>query len=168
MDESQFVVLGRITGAHGIRGWVKVYSETRPRDGILGYSPWFLRRNGQWVPFEVSEGRLQGKGLVAQLEGCGDREAAIALKGAEIAIPRARLPEPEAGEYYWADLIGLAVETTSGVSLGRVDHLLETGANDVLVVRGDQERLVPFVPDQVVVEVDLKGGRLVVDWDPDF
>jgi 16S rRNA processing protein RimM len=103
------------------------------------------------------------------LEGCDDRDAAAALMGQQIAILRSQLPSPEAGEYYWADLVGLLVSNTEGVALGRVDSLLETGANDVLVVVQDGvERLIPFVQGQFVKDINLEEGRMLVDWDPDF
>ncbi len=111
---------------------------------------------------------VQGKGLVAKLKGCDDRESARDLIGALIQVRRGDLAELEPGEFYWADLLGLKVETLSGTELGAVDNLLETGANDVLVVRGDRERLIPFLQGQVVHDVDLDKQRIRVDWDPDF
>jgi 16S rRNA processing protein RimM len=107
--------------------------------------------------------------VLAKLEGCNDRNAAEELVGALITVPRAALPDTSLpGEYYWADLVGLAVKTTDDVDLGRIDHLFETGSNDVMVVQGDRERLVPYIWKQVVLEVDLKAGEMLVDWDPEF
>ena len=163
------IVLGRITGLYGVRGWLKVYSNTQPRDNILRYERWQIGHLGQWHAAVLEEGRSHGKGIVAKLQGCDDRDAAAALLGLEIAIQREQLPPAEDGEYYWADLVGLAVSNTEGVALGRVDHLLETGANDVLVVQQDEvERLIPFVQGQFVKAIDLTTGTMVVDWDPDF
>lgn len=163
------MVLGQVNGLFGIRGWVKVFSHTEPRENILDYGPWLLRTpDGRVREFRVLEGRRQGKGLVARLEGIEDRDAAAAWMGAEISIPRSRLPEPDEGEYYWTDLIGLEVETVDGVVLGTVAYLFRTGANDVLVVDGARERLIPFLQGDVIREVDLEGGRIRVDWDPDF
>ncbi|RMG52485.1 MAG: ribosome maturation factor RimM [Gammaproteobacteria bacterium] len=167
-DRSRRIPLGRINGLFGVRGWVKVFSHTSPREGIVEYSPWLVRRGEDWVPMEVEAGHRQGKTVVAKLAGIDDREAAEALLGSEIAIERSQLPPPAEGEYYWIDLLGLPVETVGGVPLGRVDHLIETGAHDVLVVKGERERLIPFVPGHHVQEVDLEGGRIVVDWDPEF
>jgi 16S rRNA processing protein RimM len=167
-DAEGLVVLGRVSGLYGVRGWVKVFSFTEPRDRILGYSPWLLRESGAWRERVVTAGRPQGKGLVAALEGVTDRDQARLLMGAEIAVRPEQLPELEEGEYYWRDLIGLQVATTAGADLGTVTGLLETGANDVLVVRGERERLVPFLPGRVVTAVDLAAGTLTVDWDPDF
>lgn len=167
-DSGNRIVLGRVTGLFGVRGWVKVFSNTQPREGIANYSPWQLRLGNEWRSFVVEQGQSQGKGVIVKLEGVDDRDAAAALMGADIAIWREQLPPPAEGEIYWADLEGLEVVTVAGQALGRVSHLLETGANDVLVVRGERERLIPFVRGQVVTEIDLDGGRLVVDWDPDF
>lgn len=164
----QRVVVGRIVGVHGVQGWVKVYSWTRPPENIFGYARWLLRREPGWQPATLAAGRSQGKGLVARLEGVGDREAARAYVGCDVAVARSELPALEPDEYYWSDLEGLRVETIAGDHLGMVDHLIDTGANDVLVVRGERERLVPFTPGEHVVEVDLARALIRVDWDPDF
>jgi 16S rRNA processing protein RimM len=168
MAQSEFIEMGRITGLYGVRGWVKVYSHTEPRDNILEYSPWYLRVDGKWTPIEPVEGRVHGKGVVVRLDGYTDRDAAARLIGAEIAIHSAQLPAAGEGEYYWSDLIGLKVVNTAGAELGQVEYLLETGANDVLVVKGERERLIPYTPGQAVVKVDLKAGVLTVEWDPEF
>lgn len=160
------VVLGRISGVFGVRGWVKVYSETDPRENILRYSPWYLGKDG--AAHKLIEGRPQGKTVVAQLDGCEDRDRAAALVGQQIAVRRGQLPPPSPGEFYWIDLEGLRVETLDGVALGQVSHLLATGANDVLVVRGERERLLPFVWDDVIKLVDFDERLISVDWDPDF
>ncbi|MCP4696657.1 MAG: ribosome maturation factor RimM [Gammaproteobacteria bacterium] len=158
------LILGRIHGLYGVKGWVKVFSYTEPKENILNYSPWLLRRQMR----EVLEGRIQGKGIIARLADCADRDQATALLGAEIYVPRERFSPLEAGEYYWTDLIGLTVINREGTTLGRVQGLLETGANDVLAVLGERERLLPFVPDRVVLEVNLAQGFLKVDWDPEY
>ena len=165
---SQMVALGQVSGVFGVRGWVKVFSHTSPPTNILSYSPWYLGAEGCWEAFEVLEGQSHGKGLIVRLAGVQDREQAANLVGRIVAVYRAQLPEPEAGEYYWTDLQGLRVQTTGGVELGRVDHLFETGANDVLVVQGDRERLIPYVWGEVICSVDLEAGLMVVDWDPEF
>jgi 16S rRNA processing protein RimM len=168
-DEQRFVTLGRISGVQGVQGWVRVHSDTSPRENIVGYSPWCLEREGRRESWKVNAGRRQGKTVVAKLAGCNDRSAAEELVGAVISVPRSALPESTVpGEYYWADLVGLSVETVDGVDLGRIGHLFETGSNDVMVVQGDRERLVPYIWGQVVREVDLEAGVMRVDWDPDF
>ena len=166
--DATMVPLGRISGVFGVHGWLKVHSDTEPRDNILRYSPWHLQRNGDWESRKLLDGRRQGKGLVARLRGCEDRDQAAALMGCLIAVPRDRLPVLDPGEYYWSDLEGLRVVTTAGVELGRVSHLFATGANDVLVVRGERERLLPYVWDRVILEVDLEADLVRVDWDPEF
>lgn len=148
---------------------MKVFSFTHPRENILRYTPWILRKNNQIREIKVIGGQLHGGAVVAELDGLADRDAATALMGSEILIRRQQLPKPKPGEYYWADLVGLKVVTVSGVKLGKVDHLLETGANDVLVViDGETERLIPFLQEQTVLKIDLDCGEMTVDWDPDF
>ena len=160
--------MGRISGVYGVKGWVKVYSYTRPRENIVQYQPWYLKRNGDWQPRTLAEGNRHGKGVIARLEACDDRDQALALMGCEIGVRRDQLPATAPGEYYWTDLQGLEVVTLQDEPLGRVDHLIETGANDVLVVKGDRERLIPFVMGQVVTRVDLDAGIIQVDWDKEF
>lgn len=162
------VVLGRIVGVFGVRGWVRVFSETDPLENILNYSPWLLNDASGEREWRVLQGQRHGKGLIVRLQQCDDRDQAQALIGSNIAVRRSQLPPPAADEFYWTDLEGLAVETTAGVALGAVDGLLATGANDVLVVRGERERLIPFVWEQVVRELDFAKGLMRVDWDPDF
>jgi 16S rRNA processing protein RimM len=175
LADADALVVGKVVAAHGIKGWVKVLSFTDPKENIFDYQPWYLKTDKGWAPVKLTGGRVQGKGLVAQLDGETDRNVAEArFLGREIAIPRAVLPTLEDGDYYWRDLIGLRVRTDAGEDLGKVTSLMETGANDVLVVRGDshsldrQERLIPWVPDEFVTEVNLGEGYLVVDWDPAF
>jgi len=159
-------VVGRISGLYGVRGWVKVFSETEPRANILTYHPWYLGAGHR--PWGLAEGRPHGKGLVARLAGCEDRDQAAAVVGLEIRIRRDQLPWPGADEFYWADLVGLSVETLEGKPLGRVGRVFATAANDVLVVDGERERLLPFLWDRVIKDVDLGLGRIRVDWDPEF
>lgn len=161
------VVLGKIVGVFGIKGRVKIYSETRPREQILSYSPWQLNKPGTRMELQVLGGGPQGKGLVAQLQGIDDRNAAEALVGMEISIPAEQMPEAGPGEYYWSQLEGLTVVNREGIELGQVSYLFETGANDVMVVRGEREHLIPFTAD-AVLDVDMDRGVLRVDWDPEF
>ena len=164
------VKLGRISGVFGVKGWLKVHSDTEPRENILSYSPWYLSIGGQWQSRKVLSGRVHGKGLVVQLEGCDDRDLAATLVRTEIAITRAQLPEASPGEFYWQDLLGLQVLTLDAVDLGNVTSLMETGANDVLVIKAKdgQERLVPFIRDSIITDINLAAGTITVDWDPDF
>jgi len=163
----QPVILGRIVGLFGVRGWVKVHSYTEPRDAVLEYRDWLLSRDGAWEPVEVAEGRQHGKGIVVRLQGIEDRDAAAELLGSDIGVDRDTLPEAEDGRYYWADLEGLTVVRKDGTELGKVACLMATGANDVLVVDGPVERLIPFVPETVILDVDLAAGVIRVDWEWD-
>lgn len=167
-DAGRRIIIGRIVGVYGVLGWVKIHSYTRPQQGVFGYHQWLVGRPGQWQPAELADWRRHGKSWLAKLEGVAGRDQARVYSGCDIAIPRASLPPLPAGEYYWADLMGLRVQTLEGVDLGRVDHLLETGGNDVLVVIGERERLIPFVPGRDVVMVDLDAALIRVDWDPQF
>ncbi|MGB0466209.1 MAG: ribosome maturation factor RimM [Pontibacterium sp.] len=167
-------ILGRISTVYGVKGWVKIYSHTDPIENILTYQPWLLNIKGQWKPVEVEAGKRHGKGLVAKLVGVDDREIARTYNGVEIAVESSVLPELEVGEYYWSQLENLMVYTVSDQLLGKVSHLIETGSNDVLVVKGTDEsidrteRLIPYLPDQVIKKIDLEAGTIRVDWDPEF
>lgn len=163
---SDVVLMGQISGAHGILGWVKIHSDTDPREAILDYQPWLM--GADLRPVKVAEGRRQGRHLVVRLDGVSDRNTAENLVGQTISIFRKQLPKLPRTQYYWADLIGLNVRNHEGVDLGTIKEILATGANDVLVVKGDKERLIPFVARQYVVEVDLAARSATVNWDPDF
>lgn len=164
--------LGQISGLHGVQGWVKVFSETQPRENIFSYSPWYMYLSGDVRQVEVLHWRKQGKTLVAKLKGLEDREAARALIGAKIAVEKNQLPSLPGNEYYWHQLVGLTVFTRhKGLNqeLGKVVELMETGSNDVMLVRSEtKELLVPWVFGEYVLDVDLEGGRIDVDWDPEF
>jgi 16S rRNA processing protein RimM len=164
----QHLLIGKISDVFGVKGWVKVFSYTADRKNILDYSPWILQKGEQKKAFDVVSGRSQGKAIVACLEGIDNRNDAGLLTGWDIFIDASQLPPAGQNEYYWSDLVGLEVETTAGFNLGIVDHLIETGANDVLVVAGDRERLIPFLQQQAVINIDLETGVMIVDWDPEF
>ena len=166
-QDPKWVTLGRVSGLFGVRGWVKVYSHTSPRENILDYSSWHLSGENGIKAFELEQGKVQGKGIVAKLAGYDDRDQAAGLVGMDILIKRDDLPKAGPGEYYWTDLEGLQVITCENQALGKVDYLFETGSNDVMVLKGDRRRLVPFI-DNVIKEVDLDAGVITVDWDPDF
>lgn len=162
------IIMGYIAGPYGIKGWVRVVSYTEPLEGLLEYRPWQLRQGNAWQGVDVVEARRHGKGLIVRLPECRDRDTAARYAGTEIGVYREQLPVPQDNEYYWNDLVGLRVVTLDGKELGIVDHLIETGANDVLVIRGEREYLVPFIQGQVIDAVDLAGRWIRVDWDPDF
>ena len=164
----KWVLVGKIVGVSGVRGEIKLESYTEPRTRIFSYQPWRLTSGSGEREISGCRGREQGKGVVATLPGIEDRDAAVPLVGTEIWVRRSALPRSK-GEYYWADLEGLEVDTVEGAKLGRVSHLVATGANDVLVVvDGKRERLIPFVLDDFVKAVDFETGRITVDWDPEF
>lgn len=147
---------------------MKLHSFTEPRENIFRYRPWSVLQGTDERVVDKPQGRPQGRGLVAKLPGVSDRDQAAALVGAEIWVARERLPKARPSEYYWADLEDLEVVTVEGVTLGRVSHLFSTGANDVIVVKGDRERLIPFVVGHAVKRVDLDARLIEVDWDPEF
>ena len=169
------LVLGRINGAFGVKGWVKIQSFTAQDAGLFAYPQLWCRRQGDWEPIELHEWRRHGKGFVASIKGCEDRNSADTFARCDLGVDEGELPSLAPGEYYWHQLLELEVAAISPpVLLGKVDSLLETGSNDVLVVHpvpgslDNRERLIPFRIGDVVREVDLAGGRITVDWDPDY
>lgn len=183
---SEKVILGRITGVYGVKGWLKIFSYTDPMESIVDYSPWYIRpenrKNSPWKKVKLKAGKRHAKTVVAQLEGCDDRDEAQAFIGLEIAIELNQLEElKDSNEFYWRDLIGLRVINQQGIELGVVKKLMETGANDVLVVVSEKaaseaegtevvykERLIPWTMHSAIIAVDLEQGVIEVDWDPDF
>jgi 16S rRNA processing protein RimM len=168
LSKQQAIHVGKISGVFGIKGWVKVFSFTDFRENILNYSPWLLKKDDETKRVAVIDGNLQGKTVVAQLDGVNDRDQAASLMGWDIFITPEQLPKAAKDEYYWSDLIGLHVETNLGIQLGVIEGLLETGANDVLIVKGERERVIPFLQGSTILTIDLNVGKMIVDWDPDF
>ncbi|WP_028117943.1 ribosome maturation factor RimM [Ferrimonas senticii] len=174
-NTQQMIVVGKLGSAYGIRGWLKVNAFTDEPEGIFAYTPWTIGSEGQQREIKVLEWRRHGGGLVCRLEGIDDRNAAERLTNAEISIHAEQLIELPEDEFYWRDLVGCEVVNTQGYQMGTVTGLLETGSNDVLEVKakgndafGKRERLIPFVTDQFVLEVDVVGKQIKVDWDPSF
>ena len=161
------IVLGRVSGLYGVQGWVKVFSYTEPREAILGYRDCLLGRDGEWHSARIVEGRRHGKTVIVRMDAVQDRDAAAEWIGADIAVQRSSLPDTLADEYYWADLEGLQVVRRDDRTLGTVAYMLATGAHDVMVVQGDKEILIPFVPGRTVLDVNLADGQIQVDWDWD-
>ena len=161
------VRIGRVSGLFGVKGWVKIHSYTEPRENVVGFEEWILEHDGAERRVEVEAGRPAGKHVIAKLRGIDDRDEARRFLGAEIWVERSALPPCEPGEYYWVDLEGLTVRNLRGEILGEVDHMMATGANDVMVLTGGRDRLIPWVPD-VVREVDIERGVIVVDWEESF
>jgi len=178
------IILGRITGVYGVKGWVKIFSYTDPMEAIVDYSPWYIRpenrKTSPWIKVKIKAGKRHAKTVVAKLEHCNDRDGAQAYIGSEIAIEPDQLESlSDKNEFYWRDLMGLRVINQQKVELGVVTKILETGANDVLVVTQeevaeagqkivDKEHLIPWTMQQAIIAVDLEQGLIEVDWDPDF
>jgi len=169
------LVLGKMGGAYGIRGWLKVFSSTEAAESIFDYQPWFIERAGKWQQVELESWRHHNQDLIIKVKGIDDRDAATQLTNCEITVDSAQLPELNDGDYYWKDLMGLQVVNVDGYEMGKVIDLMETGSNDVLVVKanlkdafGVKERLIPFLDEQVIKKVDLATGVIEVDWDPGF
>lgn len=163
-----YAVVGRFGSAYGIHGWIKVHSFTTPSENILQYQPWKIYLNHSWQDLSIKATRFSSHQSIVQIEGCLTPEAARRYTGAEIGISPSCLPSLPVGEYYWSQLIGLHVVTVNGVELGVVDHLFETGSNDVLVIKGERTRMVPYLPNRVIQSIDLLLQKIVVDWDPEF
>jgi 16S rRNA processing protein RimM len=165
------VVMGRVTAPFGVKGWVKIYALTAQLGNLRDYPVWWLGHDGDWREMRIAAAKVHGNTLVAQFAGIEDREAAVALKGLEVAVPRSQLPGAAENEFYWADLIGLRVVNTEQHEFGRVVRVMQTGANDVLVVASgngtEREVLIPFIAG-AIKQVDLAAGVISVDWGKDY
>lgn len=159
--------MGRIAAPFGIKGWVKVQPYSEDPGALMAFGSWRVGRGERQAHYTVEEVQDHSNTVVAKLAGIDDRDAAYALRGQEITVARSELPPPEENEYYWSDLIGLTAVNREGIELGKVDSLMETGAHDVLVIKGKREHLIPFVA-QFVGKVDLAGGQIEVDWGEDY
>jgi 16S rRNA processing protein RimM len=158
--------MGRIVGSFGIAGWAKVKVFTEAVDTLGEFESWIVRTREGWRAMDLEDFEVHSKGPVAKLAGCGDRGAADAMRGFDVAVTREALGEADEGSMYWVDLIGLDVVDASGKSLGKVDGLFETGETSVLVVKGVRETMIPFVP-EYVKSVDREAKRITVDWKAD-
>jgi len=165
MSEEKLIV-GQINGIFGVQGWVKIFSHTDPRKNILDYSPWWLKCKGEWRQVKLLDSKVQsgGKTLVAQIDGVTDRDVAREYMGCEIAIDRTQLVQTNDG-WFWIDLMGCQVVSEDETALGKVTDIIETGAHDVLRVKGDQETLIPFVMNRFIKSVDIANKLIVVDWE---
>lgn len=169
------IVVGKIGAPYGVRGWLKLFPATENKENIFDYEPWYLRHAGQIKSVEVDEWKWHGQDLVVKLKNINDRDEAQRLTNAEVVVEEDNLPELTHGEYYWKDLINCRVSTEAGYDMGVVIDLMETGSNDVLIVRanlndafGAKERLIPYLDDQVIKRVDIAAKTIIVDWDPSF
>ena len=175
MEQQRIEVVGKLGSTYGIRGWLRIYSSTEQAESIFDYKPWFLKIKGEWQPTELENWRHHNHEIIVKLKGVDDREAAQTLANVEIGVDLSVFPELEEGDYYWHDLIGCSVVNLEGYTMGTVTEMMETGSNDVLVVKanvkdafGKQERLIPFLYEQVVKRVDLTTKTIEVDWDAGF
>ena len=175
MEQQRIEVVGKLGSTYGIRGWLRIYSSTEQAESIFDYQPWFLKIKGEWHPTELENWRYHNHEIIVKLKGVDDREAAQTLANVEIGVDLSVFPELEEGDYYWHDLIGCSVVNLEGYTMGTVTEMMETGSNDVLMVRantkdafGKQERLIPFLYEQVVKRVDLTTKTIEVDWDAGF
>ena len=175
MEQQRIEVVGKLGSTYGIRGWLRIYSSTEQAESIFEYQPWFLKIKVEWQPTELENWRHHNHEIIVKLKGVDDREAAQILANVEIGVDLSVFPELEEGDYYWHDLIGCSVVNLEGYAMGTVTEMMETGSNDVLVVKanmkdafGKQERLIPFLCEQVVKRVDLTTKTIEVDWDAGF
>lgn len=166
-ETDSLVIMGRIVAPYGVKGWVKVLPETELIDGLLEYNTWQVGKDGNWRGIKLKSGKVHNDVLVVKLEGINDRDAAFACKGQQVAVPRNSLPTLDGTEFYWSDLTGLTVTNQQNIDFGKVVDVFETGANDVVVVKGEVDRLIPFT-EQTVITVDLEKQTMLVDWDEDF
>jgi 16S rRNA processing protein RimM len=167
----EFIPVGKISGVFGVKGWMKIFSFTDPRKNILNYSPLYMSQRGEWIEVKVMTGRVQGKGIVLSLENVTDPDQVLPLIGNQLAITKQQLKPAGNNDYYWSQLIGMAVVNRQDEPLGIVDSLSETGANDVLQVTDAEQktqRLIPFVMDEIVDSVDLDKKIIRVDWELDY
>ncbi|MGL9733951.1 MAG: ribosome maturation factor RimM [Symbiopectobacterium sp.] len=169
------IVMGKIGSTYAIRGWLRVFSSTEETERIFDYQPWHIQSQGSWQIVEIESWKHHNQDLIIKVKGVDDRNAANLLTNAEIVVDSAQFPDLEEGNYYWKDLFGCEVITSAGYQLGKVIDMMETGSNDVLVVKanlkdafGAKERLIPFLTGQVIKFVDLSTKTIEVDWDPSF
>jgi 16S rRNA processing protein RimM len=176
-----YIILGCLGRVHGIKGFITVHSYTEPRENILNYKPWHFLKDKRWQPLNVLQMVVNDKHILAQIEGFSERESAAQLTHVKIGVPKSELPDLSEGEYYWHDLIGLSVQNTEGVILGKVTEIMPTGSNDVLIVeavvdKASEEdkaeakspKLIPYLPGDTIVAVDLKQQKIIVAWNDDW
>jgi 16S rRNA processing protein RimM len=168
------VLVGHVSGAYGIHGWIRIRPYSADADALLHAKTWWLDKPAL-RDVEMMQAKVHGEDVVAQLMGIADRDAAEALKGATVQVRRSHFPPLADNEFYWVDLIGLAVENLQGESFGKVVDLMDNGAHPILRVQapadaeGEKPRewLIPFV-DQFVTAVDRQREKITVDWGLDF
>lgn len=165
---SDWVIVGRFGRPHGIKGFVNIISFTEPRDNIFYYTDWHARIQKKWLPIKLLQTEVGNTLLLARVEGYQVREQVACLTNIDIAVSRVQLKALQPGEYYWHQLVGMKVVDQQGKLFGMVTEILPTGANDVLIVTGEKRHLIPYLPGQVVLEVNDNQRVITVDWDADF
>lgn len=168
-QKEDFVPMGYVRGATGIKGWIKIKADTEFADGLMDYESWFLGKDGKWQEYTPESGKVAPDGFQAKLVGIDDRNAAELLRGMTVAVLRSSFAETDEGEYYWVDLIGMVVKNPSGMQLGIVENLMESGAHDILMVRSEdgQMMLIPFV-EKYIISVSQQDKILIADWQTDY
>jgi 16S rRNA processing protein RimM len=174
------IVLGKVTGYFGVRGWVKLYSYTEPIDNIVRYNSLLIKLKGDWQNITLDEGKAHGKGVVAHFTGYDTRDDVAQLLGAELAINSEFLKPLGKNDFYWHDLIGLQVRNLEGIVFGQVRQIIETAAHDVLLIQPEQQHeqkgtenkpgdiLIPFVLEHYIIKVDINNGFILVEWQPEW
>jgi len=164
----KYIIVGKLGKTHGVHGWLNLYSETQPPENILEYKPLFWMTAAGWQEINITEIKPHGKSFLIHIVDIDNPEEAKKHTGKEIAILRQQLPDLKQEEFYWTDLEGLTVINQNNIELGVIDHLMATGANDVMVVIGKKKHLIPFIRNQVVIDIDLQAKIMRVNWDEDF
>ncbi|RJG51559.1 ribosome maturation factor RimM [Motilimonas pumila] len=173
-EQANHIIVGKFGAVYGIKGWLKIHSYTDEPESLFEYQPWMIEQKGRLQAVSITEYRRHSKSWIAKIEGYDVRENSQALVGLEIKVSEDQLPELD-DQVYWRDLVGCQVKTTKGYDLGVVSDIMETGSNDVLVIKsnptdafGKKERLIPFLETQVITQVDITNKFIEVDWDPGF
>jgi 16S rRNA processing protein RimM len=174
VDDDDWLVLGQVGKLHGVKGWVKVRSFTEENSAILQHRQFRGEKNGVFSNFEVEAHRNQPNGLVVKFKNFDDPESVIDIVGMTLSVKVKQLPALEVGEFYWHQLEGLRVLNLQGENFGIVKKMLQTGANDVVVVKpvdsslDNRERLIPWVRGDVIKSIDVEKGELIVSWLSDY
>ena len=166
MEDDKKIYLGKITGVHGIKGWLKIQSYSSPPENILNYPSWIINNKGEEDFYSIEQGRKQNNKIVVKLEKIDDRNTAESLINSKIQILRSDLPKLSNENYYWSDLVGLSVLNSEETVIGKIESLIETGANDVMVIitLKDERILIPFVMHEIIKEVNVELNYIKIDW----
>ena len=166
MEDDKKIYLGKITGVHGIKGWLKIQSFSSPPENILNYPSWIINNKGEEDYYSIEQGRKQNNKIVVKLEKIDDRNTAESLINSKIQILRSDLPKLSNENYYWSDLVGLSVLNSEETVIGKIESLIETGANDVMVIitLKDERILIPFVMHEIIKEVNVELSYIKIDW----